>query len=113
MASMCRTRRVHARTPIQHQLACRAACKIYRCGRFPCGRRGMPSDALPKVQAPRLLIVGGNDDIVIELNKMARLAHVLADPRFAAAFGGISLAHGKKSSRLKPVERQAFLALEQ
>jgi dipeptidyl aminopeptidase/acylaminoacyl peptidase len=27
---------------------------------------------LPKVQTPTLLIVGGNDDIVIELNEMAR-----------------------------------------
>jgi len=27
---------------------------------------------LPKVQAPTLLIVGGNDDIVIELNEQAR-----------------------------------------
>jgi putative phosphoribosyl transferase len=27
---------------------------------------------LPKVQAPTLLIVGGNDDVVIELNQMAR-----------------------------------------
>jgi len=27
---------------------------------------------LPKVEAPTLLIVGGNDDIVIELNEMAR-----------------------------------------
>jgi dienelactone hydrolase len=29
-------------------------------------------EALPKVQAPTLLIVGGNDDIVIELNEQAR-----------------------------------------
>jgi putative phosphoribosyl transferase len=38
-------------------------------------RGGLPDlagDALPKVQAPTLLIVGGNDDIVIELNEMAR-----------------------------------------
>jgi len=27
---------------------------------------------LPKVQAPTLLVVGGNDDVVIELNEMAR-----------------------------------------
>jgi hypothetical protein len=27
---------------------------------------------LAKAQAPTLLIVGGNDDIVIELNEMAR-----------------------------------------
>ena len=32
----------------------------------------MAGDALPKVHAPTLLIVGGNDDIVIELNEMAR-----------------------------------------
>src|SRR5437773_11440425 len=36
------------------------------------GRPDLAGDALPKVQAPSLLIVGGNDDIVIELNEMAR-----------------------------------------
>ena len=36
------------------------------------GRPDLAGDALPKVQAPILLIVGGNDDIVIELNEMAR-----------------------------------------
>ena len=36
------------------------------------GRPDLAGDALPKVQAPMLLIVGGNDDIVIELNEMAR-----------------------------------------
>src|SRR5262249_21188890 len=36
------------------------------------GRPDLAGDALPKVQAPALLIVGGNDDIVIELNEMAR-----------------------------------------
>jgi dienelactone hydrolase len=36
------------------------------------GRPDLAADALPKVQAPTLLIVGGNDDIVIELNEMAR-----------------------------------------
>ncbi len=36
------------------------------------GRPDLAGDALPKVQAPTLLIVGGNDDIVIELNNMAR-----------------------------------------
>jgi putative phosphoribosyl transferase len=36
------------------------------------GRPDLAGDALPKVQAPTLLIVGSNDDIVIELNKMAR-----------------------------------------
>jgi putative phosphoribosyl transferase len=32
----------------------------------------LAGEALPKVQAPTLLIVGGNDDIVIELNEQAR-----------------------------------------
>jgi dienelactone hydrolase len=36
------------------------------------GRPDLAGDALPKVQAPTLLIVAGNDDIVIELNEMAR-----------------------------------------
>jgi putative phosphoribosyl transferase len=36
------------------------------------GRPDLASEALQKVQAPTLLIVGGNDDIVIELNQQAR-----------------------------------------
>jgi putative phosphoribosyl transferase len=36
------------------------------------GRPDLAGEALPKVQAPTLLIVGGNDGIVIELNEMAR-----------------------------------------
>jgi putative phosphoribosyl transferase len=36
------------------------------------GRPDLAADALPRVQAPTLLIVGGNDDIVIELNEQAR-----------------------------------------
>jgi putative phosphoribosyl transferase len=36
------------------------------------GRPDLAGDALPQVLAPTLLIVGGNDDIVIELNEMAR-----------------------------------------
>ena len=36
------------------------------------GRPDLAGDALSKVQAPTLLIVGGNDDTVIELNEMAR-----------------------------------------
>jgi len=36
------------------------------------GRPDLAGDALPKVRAPTLLIVGGNDDIVIDLNEMAR-----------------------------------------
>jgi putative phosphoribosyl transferase len=36
------------------------------------GRPDLAGTALAKVQAPTLLIVGGNDDVVIELNEMAR-----------------------------------------
>jgi len=36
------------------------------------GRPDLAGDVLPKVEAPTLLIVGGNDDVVIELNEMAR-----------------------------------------
>ncbi len=36
------------------------------------GRPDLAADALPRVQAPTLLIVGGNDDVVIELNEIAR-----------------------------------------
>ena len=36
------------------------------------GRPDLAGVALPRVQAPTLLIVSGNDDIVIELNEMAR-----------------------------------------
>jgi len=36
------------------------------------GRPDLAGDALPNVQAPTLLIVGGHDNIVIELNEMAR-----------------------------------------
>ena len=36
------------------------------------GRPDLAGDALPRVQAPTLLIVGGDDDTVIELNEMAR-----------------------------------------
>jgi pimeloyl-ACP methyl ester carboxylesterase len=36
------------------------------------GRPDLAGAALPRLKAPTLLIVGGNDDIVIELNEMAR-----------------------------------------
>ncbi len=36
------------------------------------GRPDLAGEALPKVQVPTLLIVGGDDDIVIELNEQAR-----------------------------------------
>jgi putative phosphoribosyl transferase len=36
------------------------------------GRPDLAGDALPKVNAPTLLIVGGRDEVVIELNEKAR-----------------------------------------
>ena len=36
------------------------------------GRPDLAGDALPKVKAPTLLILGGNDETVVELNEMAR-----------------------------------------
>src|SRR5438067_4789367 len=36
------------------------------------GRPDLAGEALPKVRAPTLLIVGGNDDVVIELDERAR-----------------------------------------
>ena len=36
------------------------------------GRPDLADEALPKVKAPTLLVVGGNDDVVIELNEQAR-----------------------------------------
>src|SRR5437870_7102564 len=36
------------------------------------GRPDLAGDALPKVEAPTLLIVGGEDQVVIELNEQAR-----------------------------------------
>ena len=36
------------------------------------GRPDLAGDALPKVKAPTLLIVGGEDHVVIEMNEEAR-----------------------------------------
>ena len=36
------------------------------------GRPDLAGDALPRVQAPTLLIVGGKDDVVIDLNEQAQ-----------------------------------------
>lgn len=38
------------------------------------GRPDLAGEALPRVRAPVLLIVGGNDDVVIELNRQAAAA---------------------------------------
>ena len=42
------------------------------------GRPDLAGAALREVEAPTLLIVGGNDDVVIDLNKQA-LAHMSVD----------------------------------
>ena len=42
------------------------------------GRPDLAGSALPDVEAPTLLIVGGNDEVVIDLNKQA-LAHMSAE----------------------------------
>ena len=42
-----------------------------RRGRLRGGRPDLARDALPRVTAPTLLIVGGNDEIVLELNREA------------------------------------------
>lgn len=38
------------------------------------GRPDLAGDALPLVKAPTLLIVGGNDEVVVELNRQAQAA---------------------------------------
>jgi putative phosphoribosyl transferase len=43
------------------------------------GRPDLARESLPAVQAPTLLIVGGNDDVVIELNE--RAFHLLRCPK--------------------------------
>lgn len=62
---------------IEHRRCRSARCRgrvTARCRRdsFRGGRPDLAGEALPKVQAPTLLIVGGNDDVVIELNEQAR-----------------------------------------
>jgi putative phosphoribosyl transferase len=45
------------------------------------GRPDLAGDALPRVQAPTLLIVGGADRVVLELNEQARDELVVRDKR--------------------------------
>jgi dienelactone hydrolase len=54
------------------------------------GRPDLAGDALPDVRAPTLLIVGGNDEPVIDLNQRA-MAHMLAPVRLEIVPGATHL----------------------
>jgi dienelactone hydrolase len=54
------------------------------------GRPDLAGDALASVQAPTLLIVGGEDDLVIELNRQAQL-RLLAETELAIVPGASHL----------------------
>lgn len=54
------------------------------------GRPDLAGDALPEVSAPTLLIVGGDDDLVIDLNERARRA-MRADVRLEIIAGATHL----------------------
>ncbi len=54
------------------------------------GRPDLAGDALPRVEAPTLLIVGSQDDVVIDLNERAR-DHMHADVRLEIVPGATHL----------------------
>jgi putative phosphoribosyl transferase len=54
------------------------------------GRPDLAGDALPKVKAPTLLIVGGEDDVVIDLNEQAR-AQMLCEVKLEIVSGATHL----------------------
>jgi putative phosphoribosyl transferase len=54
------------------------------------GRPDLAGEALPRVEAPTLLIVGSLDDVVIELNERAR-AHMHGDVRLEIVQGATHL----------------------
>ena len=54
------------------------------------GRPDLAAEALPKVKAPTLLIVGGNDDVVIGLNEKA-LAKISCEKELTIVPGGTHL----------------------
>jgi dienelactone hydrolase len=54
------------------------------------GRPDLAGDALPQVRAPTLLIVGGEDHVVLELNRQA-LEHIRAETRLEIVPGATHL----------------------
>jgi putative phosphoribosyl transferase len=54
------------------------------------GRPDLAGEALPRVEAPTLLIVGGEDDVVIDLNERAR-DHMRGDVRLEIVAGATHL----------------------
>src|SRR5690606_32351736 len=54
------------------------------------GRPDLARDALERLSAPTLLIVGGHDDVVIELNREA-LQRIVAPARFVIVPGATHL----------------------
>lgn len=54
------------------------------------GRPDLAGDALPRVRAPTLLIVGGNDPVVIEMNRAAK-AQMRADAELVIVPGATHL----------------------
>jgi len=55
------------------------------------GRPDLATTALPRVRAPTLLIVGGADDVVIDLNKTAQSAMIHAETKLAIVPGATHL----------------------
>jgi pimeloyl-ACP methyl ester carboxylesterase len=68
------------------------------------GRPDLAGDALPDVQAPTLLIVGGADDVVIQLNRQA-IARMRAPVRLEIVPGATHLF--EESGALEQVARLA------
>lgn len=68
------------------------------------GRPDLAADYLPKVRAPVLLIVGGNDPVVIDLNKEA-MKHLAAEKRLEIIPGASHLF--EEPGKLEEVARLA------
>ena len=70
------------------------------------GRPDLAGDALPRVAAPTLMIVGGRDDVVLDLNRRA-LASMRCDKRLDVVPGATHLFEEPGA-----LERVAALAAE-
>ena len=73
------------------------------------GRPDLAGDALPRVQAPTLMIVGGDDEPVIELNKQA-MCQMRAPVELAIVPGATHLF--EEPGALEEVSRQAIAWFE-